>query len=290
MVRVSQGPRPEDKFTLISNQFMRDTTLPPRAKAVYLYMRSHADGWELNTSSIAEALGMDRKTAQAAVNDLIDSGYLDRRQKRGSDGRMVTVEYTIFAESQSVAQKTDSGNGVGKNSSTGGEKFPNSWGKNGPHKKTNKKTNKEDYHARDDDGGFDEWWEACPKKVGKGAARKAYQKAVKKADPATLLDGIRAASMIWSRDKTEKRYIPNPATWLNQERWEDETLHGVTASSGDLFADALADPSSIGDLLRATGLSGPAIRWDDRPRDVAVREDNLAWLRENEAMIRAHLR
>ena len=289
MVRVSQGPRPEDKFTLISNQFMRDTTLPPRAKAVYLYMRSHADGWELNTTVIADALGMARNTAQAAVNDLIEAGYLDRRQKRGADGRMVTVEYTIFAEAVDRGSEIEQRGEVLKNCAPGAQKLSDKCSKIEPYKKT-KKTNKEDYHARDDVDGFDEWWEACPKKVGKGAARTAYAKAVKKSDPATLLSGIRAASMIWSRDKTEKRYIPNPATWLNQERWEDETLKGVSASSGDLFADAVADPSSIGDLLRATGLSGPSIRWDDRPRDVAVREDNLAWLRENESMIRAHLR
>lgn len=137
---------------------------------------------------------------------------------------------------------------------------------------------------------FDEWWEVWPKKVAKGAARTAYKSAMKKTTHDNLMACTRAAVRIWERDRTEKKFIPFPATWLNQERWEDETLKGVSASSGDLFADAVADPSSIGDLLRATGLSGPSIRWDGRPRDVAVREDNLAWLRENESMIRAHLR
>ena len=137
---------------------------------------------------------------------------------------------------------------------------------------------------------FDEWWDVWPKKVAKGAARTAYKTAMKKTTHDNLMACTRAAVKIWERDRTEKKFIPFPATWLNQERWEDETLQGVAASSGDLFADAMADPSSIGDLLRATGLSGPAIRWDGRPRDVAVREDNLEWLRENESLIRAHLR
>lgn len=283
-MRVSQGPRPEDKFTLISNDFMRDTTIPPRAKAVYLYMRSHLDGWDLNTSKIAEALSLDRKTVQSAVNDLIESGYLTRAQKRGEDGRMVTVEYTIFAEAQSVDQKTDNGTLVGKNYPVGGENFPNEWGKIGPHKKTTKKTTIEDQSPA-----FDEWWEVYPKKVGKGAARTAYRKAVKKVNPDTLIARTRTAKSLWERDKTERRFIPNPATWLNQERWEDETLVDSPATSGDLFQDALDNPLAIGDLLKATGMSGPSIRWDDRPREVAVREDNLSWLRENEFTIRAHL-
>lgn len=287
-MRVSQGPRPEDKFTLISNDFMRDTTIPPRAKAVYLYMRSHADGWELNTTVIADALGMARNTAQAAVNDLIESGYLDRTQKRGADGRMVTVEYTIFAEAVDRGSEIEQRGEVLKNCALGAQKLSDSCSKIEPYKKT-KKTNKEDYHARDGVSGFDEWWEVYPKKVGKGAARTAYQKAVKKVNPDTLITRTRTAKSLWERDKTERRFIPNPATWLNQERWEDETLVDSPATSGDLFQDALDNPLAIGDLLKATGMSGPSIRWDDRPREVAVREDNLSWLRENEFTIRAHL-
>ena len=80
---------------------------------------------------------------------------------------------------------------------------------------------------------------------------------------------------------------PNYVTGLG--KWIRENKNDWPLMPDDMYAAALADPSSIGDLLRATGLSGPAIRWDNRPRDVAVREDNLAWLRENEAMILTHL-
>lgn len=67
---------------------------------------------------------------------------------------------------------------------------------------------------------FDAFWSAYPKKVGKQSARKAFEKA--KVPLETLLTAIerQKCSSQWSRDGG--RYIPNPATWLNQGRWEDE--------------------------------------------------------------------
>lgn len=70
---------------------------------------------------------------------------------------------------------------------------------------------------------FARFWKAYPKKVGKGAAEKAWKKIKPSAE---LFDTIMAAidaakaSEQWHRENG--RYIPNPATWLNQGRWDDE--------------------------------------------------------------------
>ena len=69
---------------------------------------------------------------------------------------------------------------------------------------------------------FDEFWAECPRKVGKGAAAKAWAKATKKATPQQIIDGMKAAKAEWERTRTETRFIPHPATWLNAERWADE--------------------------------------------------------------------
>lgn len=67
---------------------------------------------------------------------------------------------------------------------------------------------------------FDLFWNAYPKKVGKDAAKKAFQKV--KAPIETLVYAIekQKRSAQWLKDGGQ--YIPNPATWLNQGRWEDE--------------------------------------------------------------------
>ena len=67
---------------------------------------------------------------------------------------------------------------------------------------------------------FDVFWQAYPRKTGKAAARKAFDKAKPPLD--VVLKAIEAQkhSAQWQRDNGQ--YIPYPATWLNQGRWEDE--------------------------------------------------------------------
>jgi len=67
---------------------------------------------------------------------------------------------------------------------------------------------------------FDKFWEIYPRKVGKGAARRKW----KSLNCDAIFDEIVQA--VNSYRKTEQweniRYIPHPATFLYQERWEDE--------------------------------------------------------------------
>jgi hypothetical protein len=79
-------------------------------------------------------------------------------------------------------------------------------------------TIKEPSKNRHDD--FEEFWSTVPKKVGKGAARSAYLKAMKKADAATILTAMTAYAA--ERNGKDSQFTVHPATWLNQERWTDE--------------------------------------------------------------------
>lgn len=69
--------------------------------------------------------------------------------------------------------------------------------------------------------GFDRFWAAYPKKIGKGAAEKAFAKAPINGHLADVLTALERQkhSEQWRRDGGQ--FIPNPATWLNQRRWED---------------------------------------------------------------------
>ncbi len=71
--------------------------------------------------------------------------------------------------------------------------------------------------------GFVEFWSRYPKKVGKREALKAWKKVKPgQALTETILTAVddQKTWERWTRD--EGRYIPNPATWLNQGRWDDE--------------------------------------------------------------------
>lgn len=66
-------------------------------------------------------------------------------------------------------------------------------------------------------GKFDQFWSLYPNKVGKKAARKKFDIALKAIDFETLMVALRAYV-----SKTDDRPWCNPETWLNQGRWDDE--------------------------------------------------------------------
>ena len=72
-------------------------------------------------------------------------------------------------------------------------------------------------------GGFDAFWAAYPKKKSKGQALSAWKKLKPDSSlQALILKAIEAQkrSPDWQKDKGQ--YIPYPATWLNAMAWEDE--------------------------------------------------------------------
>ena len=71
---------------------------------------------------------------------------------------------------------------------------------------------------------FEVWWNNYPKKTGKGAARKAWDRIKDRPPLDAMLSAVQQQmkSDQWTRDGGQ--YIPNPSTWLNQERWNDEPM------------------------------------------------------------------
>lgn len=242
MATIKQGPAPEDHYAMIPNAFARSSTIPARAKTVYLYIRSHRTGWSLSTDRIADALGMSPTTVKAAIRDLEQAGWVTRTQVHGDGGTFGNCEYTVH--SMPVDRGTDSVPRTVVQKTAGGLTDD---GKSDPHKKTipSKKTKGEEDQPPvvpqrgTGSGGevalieepeakssypaaFERWWDDYPKKTGK---RDAYRKwtAAKKGIGADelhtrLLDRLPGLLATQQRDP---RYVPNPATWLNQGRYDD---------------------------------------------------------------------
>lgn len=62
-----------------------------------------------------------------------------------------------------------------------------------------------------------------PKKVGRKAALRAIELALKRAPYETILEGVRAYSEAISHwPKEQCRFVPAPATWFGQDRWDDD--------------------------------------------------------------------
>ena len=91
-------PGDEPRFARISNEFCRNPDVTPRAARVFIFLRSHRDGWSLTAASIAKQLGMGRNTVGRALNDLEDLGYLRRVWERDERARFTELVYLVFEE------------------------------------------------------------------------------------------------------------------------------------------------------------------------------------------------
>jgi hypothetical protein len=68
---------------------------------------------------------------------------------------------------------------------------------------------------------FVAFYDAYPKKVSKVSAEAAYSKAIKKVSHDVLMAGLEKYKTQLAINKTESKFIKQPATWLNQGCWED---------------------------------------------------------------------
>lgn len=64
---------------------------------------------------------------------------------------------------------------------------------------------------------FAEFWMAYPRRVGKDAAQKAWDKAIRQARPEEIIAGL-----LRYQFSPEVQYQPHASTWLNEGRWKIE--------------------------------------------------------------------
>jgi len=86
-------------------------------------------------------------------------------------------------------------------------------------------------------------YDAYPRKVGKVKAIQAIEKALTKISNGELLAAVKEYAK--SRAASEQQFTPYPATWFNQERWNDdrsEWKSDKTRKTRDLGAGEVYDP------------------------------------------------
>lgn len=91
---------------------------------------------------------------------------------------------------------------------------------------------------------FDSFWTAYPKKVGKGAAEKAWR--ALGPDNELLQQILHALEWQRQQDQWTKdggQFIPYPSTWLNQKRWMDERPAGGSGRSSLNIGAPRPEPS-----------------------------------------------
>lgn len=87
---------------------------------------------------------------------------------------------------------------------------------------------------------FEDFYAVYPRHVGKQAAKKAWDAAVKLASPAFIVEGARKFAADPNLPTgADAHFVPHPSSWLRAGRWDDEPLPPRNGSGrGQAYSDA----------------------------------------------------
>lgn len=186
----------DDQFTQISNHWLRDNRLSFKARGLLAYIESHTPEWNISVHWLAAQNPEGKEALRSAIAELELYGYLKREQEN-VEGRFGEVTWTT---QEPLAENPPA--------------------ENRPLKKTIEKNTIDKNIEREQ---FSEFWKLYPKKVDKTQALRQFKRALNRATFEDLLAGV----IRYSNDPNlpeEKRFIKNPATWLNADGWEEGPL------------------------------------------------------------------
>lgn len=178
---------------------------------------------------ISKRCNLSNEKISTATSRMVELGWLE---KDGDGGRSRSTRYKLRVPRQLIKTVPESG------TVPESETVPDSGIKTVPDsgtriEQTSEQT-KENKNARDIlKNGFDDFWEAYPKKRSKTDAERAW----KKLNPDEQLQQTIIAAVIlattqdfeWT--KNEGQYIPYPASWLRGKRWLDERQNSNRSGS-----------------------------------------------------------
>jgi hypothetical protein len=84
----------KDNFTIIPNDIIRNKDLSDRARFIFCYMASMPDDWKFYQGVMAKELGYTKDTLRKYIEELLETGYLDREQRR-EVGKFDSYDYTL---------------------------------------------------------------------------------------------------------------------------------------------------------------------------------------------------
>ena len=210
------NPQKEKGYTAIANEIMEALAkyrIPGEQMQCLLFILRKTYGYNKKTDAISlsqfvKGTGIKRGNVARAIKGLIAKNLIYVK-KGGIKKETISISKYRFNKRygswQSSLKKETGSLNIDK-------------------KVVSKKRHTKDIITKDKEiytSNFITFWNLYPKKIGKGAAFKSYKNIL---NPKPTLSEI--LKSIQDQKKTEqwqnKQFIPHPATWINQRRWEDE--------------------------------------------------------------------
>lgn len=239
-VQTDTGP-----FALVPLWVQEQLTGSAGASAIVVYVALHRwtgrdrDCWPSH-QAIADATGFSVATVKRALGQLEHIGALiiTPRFVDGEGKERTSNHYRIVT----VRSSMSGGQVMGEPTSGHGWTDPSGHGWTSNHIHTEPDPMNQLTHAIEQvevvevvpewETLFAEFWSNYPRKIGKQNAAKAFKR-LSKTDRQAALDALGGHVMAWKNSKTEPRFIPHAATWLNGQRFNDD-LRAVMDTESDV--------------------------------------------------------
>lgn len=216
-------------YTVISNYHLKDKNLSFKAKGLLSMLLSLPDDWDYSINGLVAISKEEIRAVKSTLKELKDNGYLKIIKTSPTKNKnYFTYEYviyevpqdTIHEESQLVdIQSVEIQNVPLQNVQIQDDIQLNT------NKLSTKELNTEELNTKDNiySSDFNDFYNLYPRKQSKHNALRAYIRARKnKIDKNTIIEGLKRYIEYIKTYKKEKEFIKLPATWLNQECWDDE--------------------------------------------------------------------
>lgn len=247
-----------ESYTVIDNAVLQNVNLSFEARGFLCYLLSLPNDWTFTVRGIVKQTGCSKSVILRLMDELKTAGYIKLERKQDQQGRFTQSSWHIYETpcEHHIAQKR---NTVKTEHGDYGTRYLRNTvftehGENGPIQSTNNNkvlniqstnTNKVQKNGVSPEiqEMFDQFWAIYPKKVDKKGSLRAFKNIPKLKE--VFPDIIKAVeiqkrSVQWQKENGQ--YIPNPTTYIHQERWntvtEAETIQNI---QDQMLAESLKD-------------------------------------------------
>ena len=200
------------RFSIVPEQVL-DADISDRAVRIYALLARYADNETgkcfPSRETLAKRAGCHVRSVGRAIDELIEIGAVEKSHRKDGNGftsNLYVVKKVVTRAPQGRAPTPEGGAQAPEGGDTG---VPLTRTSELEPVNKNQLTNE-----------FEIFWSIYPRRTGKQAAKASFEKAVKSVGLDKVMDGVRALAN--DPNLPEEKFIPNPATWLNQGRWDDD--------------------------------------------------------------------
>jgi hypothetical protein len=207
-------------FTTLLNKTL-ESIKDPATLGIYVYLASKPSDWDISETNLQNRFCKGRDFIRARLAELKLIGLLKSVAIKDKKGRIVRWETILFSEVQ-VTENPSSGDDVQitENPPSGSARHLVDPPTTNKRSKQIKDLNKPPISPKGESNRFDEFWDMYPVKTAKKACIEKWKRRNLDSMADVILDKL--YQQVSYDDSWLRGFAPNPLTYINQDRWDDE--------------------------------------------------------------------